>query len=263
MTVTIQEVIDTILAATQVSPLAQTVDTVKLGDPTQPVAGIITSFMPTVEVIEKAIALNANMIITHEPLFYNHPDEVDWLRDHEVYKSKRRKIEENKVVVWRFHDYMHRTQPDLIGVGLIKELGWEPYAEPDAPYYCKIPPMTLGELTSHVKSRLGINMVRVIGNMDLTCQGIGLLMGFSGKDYQIEALHRDDVDVIVCGEIHEWETSEYVRDAVHMGYKKALIVTGHAASEEPGMKWLVLWLQERFPGVSIDYIPTNPLFQWI
>jgi putative NIF3 family GTP cyclohydrolase 1 type 2 len=262
MPLTAQQVIDTILAATQVSTLPQTVDTVKLGDASQLVTRIITSFMPTDEIIDKAIALNADMIITHEPLFYNHPDEVDWLRDHTVYKAKRRKIEENKLVVWRFHDYMHRTHPDLITVGLIKELGWEFYAT-SHPSYCKIPPVTLRELANEVKRKLGIHTLRVIGDLDLTCQGVGLLLGFSGKENQLAALHRDDVDVILCGELHEWETSEYVRDAVHMGHKKGLIVLGHAASEEPGMKWLVPWLQERLPGISIEYVPTSPLFQWM
>lgn len=38
--------------------------------------------------------------------------------------------------------------------------------------------------------------------------------------------------VAVCGEINEWETNEYVSDAIRLGKNKALIVTGHAASRD-------------------------------
>ena len=79
MTITIQQAIDTIIAAVPGGPPPDTVDTVKIGDPTQPLTGIVTTFLATVEVIEQAAQLGANLIITHEPIFYNHRDETDWL----------------------------------------------------------------------------------------------------------------------------------------------------------------------------------------
>ena len=36
---------------------------------------------------------------------------------------------------------------------------------------------------------------------------------------------------------------------------KALIVTGHAPSEEAGMAYLAEWLRERVPGVPVAHIP--------
>jgi putative NIF3 family GTP cyclohydrolase 1 type 2 len=67
-------------------------------------------------------------------------------------------------------------------------------------------------------------------------------------------------DVLVTGEIHEWEVSEYVRDAAYLGYKKSLIVIGHAASEEPGLRWIIPWLEDRLPGVVIHFVPTGSPF---
>lgn len=69
------------------------------------------------------------------------------------------------------------------------------------------------------------------------------------------------MDALIVGEIHEWETSEYARDALQLGYKKGLIVTGHAASEEPGMRWIIPWLQERLPGIPIHFVATGSPFQ--
>src|SRR5581483_1782596 len=112
----IQQAIDTILAAARASipasllPLSKTVDTITLGDPTQQVTGIVSTFMATDEVIDTAIHLGANLIISHETIFYNHQDEVDWLHGDVIYDAKRRKVLENNLVIWRFHDHMHRMQ---------------------------------------------------------------------------------------------------------------------------------------------------------
>src|ERR1041384_7394424 len=105
MTVTIQEAINTIIAGVPGALFPETVDTVKLGDPSQPITGIITTFLATYEVIEKAVELKANLIIAHEPTFYNHADKTDWLQNNAAYQAKRRLVEENGLVIWRFHDY--------------------------------------------------------------------------------------------------------------------------------------------------------------
>src|SRR5688572_16555939 len=50
---------------------AGTVDTIKYGNPDQPVKGIVTTMFATIAVIRRAIDLKANFIIVHEPTFYN------------------------------------------------------------------------------------------------------------------------------------------------------------------------------------------------
>ena len=86
----------------------------------------------------------------------------------------------------------------------------------------------------------------------------GLHAGF--VHHELDIRDRPGVDALITGEIHEWETSEYVRDANHLGYKKGLVVIGHAASEEPGLKRIVPWLEERLPGVAIRFVSTNNPF---
>ena len=72
---TIREIMDIILKEIPGAPFQQTVDTLKSGTPDQKVNGIVTTMFPTVDVIKKAISLNANFIIAHEPSFYNHADD--------------------------------------------------------------------------------------------------------------------------------------------------------------------------------------------
>src|SRR5215467_246115 len=86
---TVQDVIDIILKEIPGAPFPDTVDTIKSGNPNQQVAGIVSTMFPTVTVIEKAAELKANFIIAHEPTFYNHSDDPNWVPNNEVVKKKK------------------------------------------------------------------------------------------------------------------------------------------------------------------------------
>jgi len=262
---TIQEVIDTILKAMPVVPLPNTVDTYKSGDPSCPVTGIVTTFLASHAVIRRAIEIGANLIITHEPTFYSHSDEVNWLAGDPVYEAKRQLLEEHRITVWRFHDYWHSHRPDGVLTGVNKRLGWEKYTEPEArsfPVY-NLPTTSVHDLAVYLKAKLGAQIVRVVGDAEMNCRRVALAVGASGGRRQIQFLGQENVDALVAGEVNEWETVEYVRDANAQGRKLALILVGHVNSEEPGMEYLVEWLRERFPDLAITHVPTGDPFQFV
>src|SRR5829696_3443559 len=207
---TVQAVIDDILTTIPNAPFPETVDVIKTGDPAQEVSGIVTTFLATQAVLQRAVELGANFVITHEPTFYNHLDETDWLADDPVYQAKRKFIDDHKLVIWRFHDYWHRHQPDGIITGLLQALGWSAYRDPATPYQAVIPPLSLSDLVAHVSAKLACPHPRVIGKPDMLCSNVSLLVGAPGGKMQIKALRA--ADVLLAGEINEWETSEYVRD---------------------------------------------------
>jgi hypothetical protein len=89
------------------------------------------------------------------------------------------------------------------------------------------------------------------------CRRVGLLPGPWGGLGQIATPGRDDVDAVVCGEINEWETGEYVRDAGFFGRPKGLIVVGHQPSAEDGMAYLATWLRPLLPAVAITRVPAG------
>lgn len=255
--ISVQQAIDRIIDSFDVGRLDTTVDTVKIGDSSQSLSGIVTTFLATSAVIEQAAASGANLVVTHEPTFYNHLDDVAWLAHDPTYTAKRDLIERHGIVVWRCHDYWHRRQPDGIITGVLQDLGWEQHAHPERSYRCAVPPMTLSLLVSHVKQRLGIANVRVIGDDGQICQNIGLLVGAVGGEWQIRALYEENLDTLLVGEINEWETSEYVRDARALGHTKALIVLGHANSEEAGMRYLADQIRNLLPDITISHIPAG------
>jgi len=262
MALTIRNVVDLILKDIPGAPFDDTVDTFKSGDPDQEVTGIVTTFLASQDVIRRAAELGANFIIAHEPTFYNHRDQVDWLEEDPVYRAKRALLDKHAIVVWRFHDYWHSAEPDGIMAGVVARLGWESYLEKELPIF-NIPPMTVGQVVQVFKDRLGAKMARVVGDPEMECRRVALFVGMAGGTWQISFLSHQDVDMMVAGEIDEWETSEYVRDAVIQGRKLALAVIGHVHSEEAGMEWLVGWLQQRFPTIPVTHVPVGDAFRYL
>jgi putative NIF3 family GTP cyclohydrolase 1 type 2 len=260
---TIRQAIDRIVADIPGAPFKTTVDTVKSGDPDQPLKGIVTTMFATDAVIEQAIQLGANFIIAHEPTFYNHADETEWLEGDKVFAFKKQLLETHNIVVWRFHDYWHAFQPDGVLMGVLTAMGWDKYYNAGAPEIITIPAMTVKEVVHKAKKELSIDKMKFIGDLSASCQRIVILPGAPGGKWQIDMLRKYGPDLMICGELNEWETSEYVRDARHQGLKMSLLVLGHAVSEEPGMEALVSWLEARIKGIPVKHIGSGDPFAWV
>lgn len=259
---TVQDVIDIILKQIPGAPFEQTVDTLKSGNASQKVTGIITTMFTTIEVIEAAARQNINFIIAHEPTFYNHNDDVNWVSGSDVVKQKQALLKQHGIAVWRFHDYWHSHTPDGILYGVLKKAGWIQYYK-QGEEVINIPAMSLKDVALHLKSSLGIGQVRVIGNLRQSCKRIGLIPGAAGGQTQMGFIEEQHPDVLVVGEVHEWETAEYIRDSLKLGKKTSLIVLGHSVSEEPGMEWLAEWLQPKVTGLTVTNFPSGSPFMWV
>ena len=259
---TVQDIIDLILKGiTGILP-SDTVDTIKVGNANQKVTGIITTMFPTISIIKEAIRLKANFIIPHEPSFYNHPDNLQWVEANDVVQQKMELLAQNNIAIWRAHDSLHKFQPDAILYGGIKKLDWLKYYQ-SGNKSISLPPIKFKDLIKQLKSKLQIDHVRVIGNLEATCKKVALLPGAWGGVEHITTLIEEKPDVLIVGELSEWETAEYIRDARLLGQQVSRIVLGHAVSEEPGMEWMNEWLKSKLPGLPITHIASNSPFVWI
>jgi putative NIF3 family GTP cyclohydrolase 1 type 2 len=238
-----------------------TVDTFKAGDPETPVTGIATTFLDTYDVLQEAVASGANLIITHEPTFYNHLDETGFLKGDPVFEQKMAYIREHHLVIWRFHDQWHWRKPDGIIEGFTQALGWEKYRRPYEQNAFTLPPTTVRQLAADLQAKLNSRSIRIVGDPLLRVTNVAYLPGASGEAKEIKQLERDDVQVLVAGEAREWETVEYARDAAAEGRQKALILLGHEVSEEAGMEYCARWLRSLFPTLRVTFIPAGEPFQ--
>lgn len=267
---TAQDVVDRIRRQPGVEWRPETVDTFKAGDPAATVTAIVTTALATMDVLAGAVSRGANLVITCEPTFYGRADtpappqgrgaspagaensrgdaEAD-----PVFAAKAAYIRKHGLVVWRFSDHWRRRRPDPFVQGLAEALGWSGQRAAADPSQLSIPPTTLRALASNVKTRLGARGgIRVVGDPEITVARVGLLPGSTPLQASLGTL--PDVDVIIGGEVREWETVEYARDTIAAGGRKGLILTGRILSEEPGMKLCAQWLGSIVPELATTWV---------
>jgi putative NIF3 family GTP cyclohydrolase 1 type 2 len=254
------KVIETIIEKTGENKIPNTVDVIKEGDPNAPVKGIVTTMFATMDVLKKAIEKNCNLIIVHEPLYYNHADETARFAGDPVFLEKQKFIRDNNLVIWRFHDYIHSIRPDGIEQGMVEKLGWKANMVNGQYDNFTFPEMTLEQLLANLKKTFPKNSFYVVGDKKMKLKNVRLAPGAPGSPAHIRLLENKDVDVVIAGEAQQWETYEYARDAVSLGRNKAIIFLGHIASEEAGMDWCASWLKGFIKDIPVYFIESGPAY---
>jgi putative NIF3 family GTP cyclohydrolase 1 type 2 len=143
---------------------------------------------------------------------------------------------------------------------MMKALGWEKYENPENAHLFTLPETTLGDLAAFLKKRLDLQVMRVVGDRRMKLTKVGLIPGAGGTEMQVNALERGDVEVLIIGEVPEWETVEYVDDANAAGQKKALIMLTHIPSEQAGMEECTRWLKGFVTEVPVQFVAAKQPF---
>ena len=177
---------------------------------------------------------------------------------------------------------MHMHKPDSIFTGVLKYMGWEDKAEVDldtglfAHWIVRFEPTTLRELCEDIIRKIGLNGLRYIGDPDAVVSSLAIVghlypMDVKRKDgskteYSVRVIEtlEKKADVILPGEVIDWTTLSYVRDAVDLGKAKAVINIGHFNWEELGMKYYRDWLPELIDHeVPVTYVPSEDMYRFI
>lgn len=238
----------------------KTVDTFKAGNPEHEITGIVCTFMATVNVLKHAAEQGCNLVITHEPTYYNHLDSKEKLENDPVYAAKQAIIDEHNLIVFRFHDHWHRTTPDGIYVGMNRKMKWETYLVEGEKNIYDFPGFKLSDVSTHLKSVFPEANMRVIGDLKLKIARAAFSAGAPGSATHFKLLQRGDINLLVIGEAPEWETIEYVRDAVQTGLPRSLIILGHSVSEEAGMEYCAEWMRTFIKDIPVFFIPAGDPF---
>ena len=266
--ITAQEVIERIKKNIGIQWKPDSVDTVKAGDPSDHRhRESSTTSMATLNVLQQAVKAGANVVITAQPTFYSRADARTPPAGRggagdapptppppdAVFNGKNEFITRNNLVVFRLSDHWRLRQPDPFAQGIATTLGWMKYRSAGDPQRFEIPTLTLDALASSVKKGLRLRGgIRVVGDPQTRVRRIGLLPGTTPIQAALKML--PNVDVIVAGEVREWESVEYARDTVFSGQKKGLILIGRVVSDEPGMEVCANWLKTFVSEVPIRHI---------
>jgi putative NIF3 family GTP cyclohydrolase 1 type 2 len=231
-----------------------TVDTFKCGDPEVEVQSVGVTWMLTMGAIDEARRLGVNFVITHEPIFYTHRDETAEVADDPAYLAKAERLEEASLTVLRLHDCWD-WWPE-IGVCASLATLLELALVDEGPHHTKVfavhHPAALDDFAAFVRDRLSMDAVQVMGDGAKRVERVGLCFGMSGGLPRLRAYCAQSIDCIVAGELINWQDVRYLQDN-----RMPLVLTDHAASENPGMRSLAEFVRGAF-GVEAHFIETGP-----
>jgi len=258
-------------------------DGILLGSPETTVTGIVTTFTPTLGVLRQAVASGKNTIICREAPFYSRGEQAPlfWrnspappkevIDNDPVCRAKQEFISQNKLVIIRFFDNWDARATDGQLHGLARTLRWDRFhvsatngadAYDPRNVYFQFPQTSLNNLAQNLKQKLKINAARVIGNPASRVSKVALTHGLLLVADAERILREPKVDVVVAGDVVEWEAGPYFQDLVTAGKVKGLVLLGDEASEDPGSGEVAAWLKGFVTDVPIEWIPAGEPF-WI
>jgi putative NIF3 family GTP cyclohydrolase 1 type 2 len=239
-------------------------DGFKAGEPSTVVKGIATTSMATLDVLKTAAKANANLVLTYEPTFYGRSDgrmaapaggrgPGGVSPDDAVLKAKREFIEKNGLVVFRLRDHWQARKENDMVTGLADALGWSKHRVKVDDALYDIPPATAQDTVALIRGKLNLRAgLRAVGDRQATVRRVLLHPGVMNPAIMWQRY--STVDMIVAGEVREWENTFYAADIFTAGEKRALVTVGRVVSEEPGMRACAEWLKTVVKEVPATWI---------
>jgi putative NIF3 family GTP cyclohydrolase 1 type 2 len=243
-------------------------DGFKAGNPETEVRGIATTAMATMEVLRQASKAGLNLIVTYEPTFFGAQDgaapptpapggrgfgPAGVAADDPVYKAKKEFIEKNNVVVFRLRDHWQARKEDDLTAGLADSLGWAARRVPGEVMMYDIPAATLEDTVALIRKKLNLRGgLRAVGDPKTRVRRVMLHPGLMSVATMWK--YFDKTDLLIAGEVREWECVPYAADVNTAGGKKSLVTLGRVASEDPGMRACAAWLRTVVKGVPIQWV---------
>lgn len=231
-------------------------DGFKAGDPTTAVTGLATTAMATLEVLKQAAKDGANLVLTYEPTFFSRADGPSRVvagtpgrggpfgvpADDPVYQAKQEFIGKNHLVVFRLRDHWQARKENAMLTGLAESLGWTKYRVKQDDVLYDIPATSAEETVALIRSKLRLRGgLRAVGDRKARVRRVMLHPGVMTTATMWQRY--TEADLIVAGEVREWENTHFAADLHSIGQKPGLVTVGRVASEDPGMRVCASWLE--------------------
>ena len=256
----------------------KTRDKVLYGDTDKECTGIVTTIYASTNVIRKAHELGANLIIAHEALFWNRGDHREWLEEsqNKTYLAKKKMLDDYGITVWRFHDYIHSGIPvgddyiDGIFYGIAKQTGWDKAiisSDVSGAIYLECETTTPREVGKLLKEKWHLSGLKCIGNMDAKVNKImvcGHVSEGGDSNSLIKKVDENNINLLLPLELIDFTLSEYIKDSGQLGYDRAIIAAGHFNLEEPGMEYMVNWIDDALKThIKTDFVQAGDMYTYM
>jgi hypothetical protein len=213
--------------------------------------------MATLDVLKRAMKARTNLVVTYEPTFFSRQDAA--VTGDAVYQAKKEFIEKNRLVVFRLRDHWQARKENDMLAGLADALGWTKYrVKPDDVLY-EIPAISAEDAVALIRKRLNLRGgLRAVGDRKAQVRRVLLYPGVMTTAAMWQRY--GETDLMVAGEVREWENTHYAADIHTVGEKRALVTIGRVASEDPGMRLCARWLKTVVPDIPARWIAAGDLY---
>lgn len=241
-----------------------TVDRIIIGNPDKRIKSILVTWISSFEALQAAVKGGFDMVITHEPTFWENADELQVTYNNGIGMVKRKFIEANDLVILRCHDVWDRMP--LVGIpwAWARFLGFG-----DKPcttgmkgflHRYDIDPIRLDDLAGRVAAKtyeIGEPIIQVCGDSTQVISRVGIGTGCfcNPSDFQEMGCN---VSIVCDDGTGYWREIQRAMDEKH-----PIIRVNHGTSEEPGMATLTEYINKIFPGVCCVHHPHRASYRLV
>lgn len=238
-----------------------TADRFKAGDPAEKMRKIGVAWMGSLNAMKQAHEAGCNVLVVHEPIYYNHFDNHEPVEEDPGFLAKKAFLDSTGMIVYRCHDawdYMpgigvRDSWARQMGLDIEDTSAWS--GNHNARVFDLPSPMKLSELAGQIRDILkpyGQNYLRLAGDPEKHISKLGLGTGMVHGIGVLRVFQENGADAIVATELMEW------RD-VHWALENGLSIIhlSHGVSESKGIENLAAYLQKLFPKIEVMYIPSG------
>jgi putative NIF3 family GTP cyclohydrolase 1 type 2 len=241
----------------------RSVDTFKSGDPSKELTGIAVAWMSYTEAIQRALDLNCNLLITHEPTFYDH-----WDKDESAFRftgaqKKKELVEKSGITILRCHDLWDQISqigvPDSWGdsLGFGKAVSGEGYFRVYDGGGLTVRGIAT-QIAAAVKKN-GQENIQLIGPADQIVQRFVIGTGAITPLTEMMDTY-PEAQMFVCSD----DGFVYWHDgAMAIDFNIPVVIVNHPVTEFDGIKSLYVYLKNQFPQLPVHYLDQSCMFQMI
>jgi putative NIF3 family GTP cyclohydrolase 1 type 2 len=219
------------------------------------------AWMGTMDAMVQAHGSGCNVLVVHEPIYFNHFDHYGPVEHDPGFQAKKAFLDKTGMVVYRCHDVwdyvpvigVRDSWAALLGMAPGDSSSWE--GKQNARVYQLAEPLKIGELSQGIVEKVkpyGQGYVRIAGDPEKEISRLGLGTGMVHGIQVLRSFQEHGADAVVATELMEW------RD-VHWALENGLSIIhlSHGVSESKGIENLAAYLQKLFPKIEVIYIPSG------
>ncbi|MBQ1788474.1 MAG: hypothetical protein II004_06045, partial [Erysipelotrichaceae bacterium] len=104
-------------------------------------------------------------------------------------------------------------------------------------------------------------------NMDAKVTKImvcGHVMEGGDSDSLIRKIDREDINLLLPLELIDFTLTEYIKDSGQLGMNRAILAAGHFNLEEPGMKYILYWIDDALKEhIDTHYVQAGDMYSYM